>query len=57
MKSILLSDSVEQLHAVYAKETVEFLQEQAGLDSACLTSEDIQRENERYKKVRYMFST
>ena len=57
MKSILLSDSVEQLHAVYAKETVEFLQEQAGLDSACLTSEDIRRDPARYREVRYLFST
>ena len=57
MKSILLSDSVEQLHAVYAKKTVEFLQEQAGLDSACLTSEDIRRDPARYREVRYLFST
>lgn len=57
MRSILLSDYVGVPQGVYQRETLDLLHEEADLERTCLTSRDIRNHPERYREVRYMFST
>ena len=57
MKAILVSDAAERLKQVYSEETLQFLRAHAGLDTACLTGQDIRNHPERFSSVRYLFST
>ncbi|MBR5500440.1 MAG: hydroxyacid dehydrogenase [Clostridia bacterium] len=57
MKAIFLSNLPERITYVYPKETIDLLEEIAGVDPAIYTKDDLLQAPEKFSQVQWIFST